>query len=50
MESLKIDRTKLITISNYAKRYNISRPTIYEKIKNKELKTVVIDGLTFIHL
>jgi len=50
METLKIDRTKLKTVENYAKAYNISKPTIYKKLKDGLLKKVVIDGVTFVQL
>jgi predicted DNA-binding transcriptional regulator AlpA len=50
MESIKIDRTKLLTVQNYAKKFGISRPTVYSKIKEKQLDKVEIDGVTFIRL
>ena len=50
MEQLKIDRTKLKTVQNYAKAYGISKPTVYKKLENGELKKVVIDGVTFVQL
>jgi predicted DNA-binding transcriptional regulator AlpA len=50
MESIKIDRTKLLTVQNYAKRFGISRPTVYTKLKDKALEKVEIDGVTFIKL
>jgi predicted DNA-binding transcriptional regulator AlpA len=50
MEALKIDRTKLKTVENYAKAYGISKPTIYKRLESGELKKVVIDGVTFVQL
>jgi len=50
MENLKIDRTKLKTVQSYAKLYGISKPTVYKKIENGELKKIIIDGVTFIQL
>jgi len=50
MESLQIDISKLKTVENYAKDYGISRPTVYKKIREKELKTIVIDGKLFIKI
>lgn len=50
MESVKIDRTKLLTVQNYAKKYRISRPTVYAKIQRGELNKIEIDGVTFIKL
>lgn len=50
METLKIDRTKLLTVQNYAKKFGISRPTVYAKIERGELTKIEIDGVTFIKL
>jgi predicted DNA-binding transcriptional regulator AlpA len=48
MQPLKVDRTKLKTVENYAKAYGISKPTIYKRIGDGLLKKVVIDGVTFV--
>ena len=50
METLKIDRTKLITVTNYAKKYGMTRQTVYNKAKSKEVKIVEIDGVKFIDI
>ena len=50
MEPVKIDRTKLKTITNYAKDENVKRQTIYARIKAGTLKAVIIDGIKFIKL
>lgn len=50
METLKIDIRKLKTVENYAKDYGLSRPTVYKKIRESELKTVKIDGKLYIRL
>ena len=50
MEPLKVDKTKLVTVQNYAVRYKVSRPTVYKMIESKELKVTKIDGVTFIDL
>lgn len=50
MEKLKVDRTKLKTVNNYAKAYGISKPTVYKRIETGEIKKVVIDGVTFVHI
>lgn len=50
MEALKIDRTKLKTVENYAKAFGISKPTIYKRLESGELKKVVIDGVTFVQV
>ena len=47
---LKIDRTKLMTIQNYAKKFNLSRPTVYSRIKSGEIKKTEIDGVSFVQL
>ena len=50
MESIKIDRTKLLTVQNYAKKFGISRPTVYSKIKERQIEKVEIDGVTFVRI
>lgn len=50
MDSLKIDRTKLITQSEYAKIRNLTRSRINQMVKAKEVKTVEIKGATLIIL
>jgi hypothetical protein len=48
MQPLKIDRTKLKTVENYSKTYNLSKPTVYKRIGDGLLTKVVIDGVTFV--
>ena len=43
-------RTDLMSKSNYAKKYMISRPTIDTKIKNGELAIERIDGVDYIKI
>jgi len=50
MNALKIDRTKLITQSEYAKMMGLSRSRINQKIKSGDLSTVTIKGATLIYL
>lgn len=50
MEFLKIDRTKLFTISNYAKKEKVDRKTVYNWINSKKIKAIEIDGVTFIQV
>jgi len=50
MEALKIDKTKLKTIANYAKDNGVTRQTVYNMAKEKKVKTIVIDGVQFIQL
>lgn len=45
---LKQTRAEWYTISNFSERFKISRPTIYKRIKERELQTLVIDGVTFV--
>ena len=48
LEALKVDITKVKTVENYAKDYNLSRTTVYKRIKQGDLKTITIDGVNFI--
>jgi DNA invertase Pin-like site-specific DNA recombinase len=50
MEVLKIDRTKLKTVQNYAKMKGVTRQTVYNWIEKKEVITTEIDGVTFVVL
>lgn len=50
MQPLKVDRTKLRTVENYSKLYNLSKPTIYKRMGDGTLTKVVIDGVTFVQL
>ena len=43
-------RNDLISKSNYARKYMISRPTIDTKIKNGELSIERIDGVDYIKI
>jgi phage antirepressor YoqD-like protein len=50
METLKIDRTKLITVRNYAASKKVTTQQVYNWIKQQKVKIEVIDGVTFIYL
>lgn len=50
MEILKIDRTKLKTVTNYSKEIGVTRQTVYNMAKDNKVKIVVIDGVQFIQL
>ena len=50
MESLKVDRTKLITQAEYAKLKGLTPARINQLVKAGTLKTVEIKGATLIHL
>lgn len=48
MESKLIDRTSLISISDYADKEKVTRQTVYNWIKEKKIKSVEIAGKIFI--
>jgi hypothetical protein len=50
MEVLKVDKTKLQTVANYAKEQGVTRQTIYlwAKDPEKKIKIVTIDGFMFV--
>jgi hypothetical protein len=50
MEALKIDRTKLCTVKNYAKIMGITPQQVYNWAKYKKIKMIEIDGVKFIQL
>ena len=39
---------KLYTIAGYSKQFCLSRPTVYKRIKEKQLETIRIASKTFI--
>lgn len=45
---LRQTRADWHTISNFSKRFNVSRPTIYRRIEEKQVEVLVIDGVTFV--
>lgn len=49
MENLKIDRTKLITQSEYAREIGVSRARVNQLINEGSLKVVRIKGATLIY-
>jgi len=48
METLKVDKTKLKTIKNYAEHVGVSVQAVYKMVREKRVKTEKIDGVTFI--
>jgi hypothetical protein len=50
METLKVDRTKLKTVANYAKDKNVTRQTIYRWARERTVSIVIIDGVHFVSL
>lgn len=49
-QSLKIDRTKLKTVRNYAVQKGVTPQQVYNWIKDKKVKAEIIDGVTFVYL
>lgn len=50
METLKVDKTKLITVRNYAKLKDLTVQQIYNWIRDEKVKHTNIDGVKFIIL
>lgn len=50
MDTLKLDRTKLITVKNYSVRMSVTPQQVYNWIKDNKVKTETIDGVLFILL
>lgn len=50
MQDLKIDRTKLITQSEYAKIKGLTRQRINQMVRDKEVKVIEIKGAKLILL
>lgn len=50
MEQLKVDRTKLKTVRNYALEVGITVQQVYNWIKAKKVKCIEIDGVKFIEV
>lgn len=48
MEKVTIDIGKTYTKSEYSRVYNLSRPTIDDMIKSKQLKVIKVKGTTLI--
>lgn len=44
-----MDLEKLIRVSTYAKKENISVQTVYDRIKDGKLNVFVIDGIKYIN-
>lgn len=49
MKSIMLDRTRLSTVSNYAKKSGVTRATIYNWAKNGEVDIVELDGVMFVY-
>lgn len=48
-KDITINPKKTYTKSEYAKAYNVSRPTLDKKIESKEIEFTEINGTTLIH-
>lgn len=48
MEKLKVDKTRLITVSNYAKDVGVTRATVYNWAKEGRVRIEEIDGIMFV--
>ena len=48
MENLKVDRTKLITKSEYARELGVTAPAVDKMVKAGKVKTVKIKGAELI--
>ena len=49
MDSLKVDRTKLFTQAEYARKKGVDRSRINHMIRDKKLKTVDINGAVLVY-
>lgn len=49
-QPLKIDRTKLLTVKNYAVSKGVTPQQVYNWIKDSKVRAEIIDGVTFIYL
>jgi len=50
METLKIDKTKLLTVRNFAVKSGVTVQQVYNWIKSQKVSSTKIDGVTFICL
>lgn len=50
MDLLKVDRTKLLTVKNYATKKGYTPQRIYQLEKEGTIKFVEIDGVKFVSL
>lgn len=42
------DAKRLVKVSTYARKHNLSTPSVYAQIKQKKLHSIKIDGVQFI--
>jgi len=50
MEPIKVDKTKLKTVKNYAEHIGVTVQAVYKMIREDRVKTETIDGVTFVRL
>jgi predicted DNA binding CopG/RHH family protein len=50
METIKVDKTKLKTIKNYAAYTGLTVQAIYKMVREERVKIEKIDGVTFIRV
>lgn len=50
MDSLKVDRTKLRTVANYAKMKNLTPARVYQLASEKKVNMIELDGVKFIYI
>lgn len=50
MQSLKVDKTKLKSIANYAKSKNLTPQRIYQLANEGAVNLIEIDGVKFIEI
>jgi hypothetical protein len=50
MKPLKVDVSKLVTVSRYATMRNVTRKTVYLWIEEKKIKSMTVDGVMFVIL
>lgn len=50
LQPLKVDRTKLKTVRNYAVSKGVTTTHVYNLIKDQKVKKIIIDGVIFIEV
>jgi hypothetical protein len=50
IQVLKVDKTRLMKISTYAKKRNLTVQRIYQLVNDGTIKIVEIDGVKFIYV
>jgi hypothetical protein len=50
METLRVDKSDLITVTDYSRQRRITRQTVYNWIAEKKIKSEIIAGVTFVKI